>query len=229
MDHRRPLFLRIWGLIALIVGAVWMTASLLLLGQYGWGEPRLQALLVRVTILTAVFLLAGSVLASLTAGRLARRLSALQERVREQSVRGEALIQLLPMAVMTLDRDLRIRKANPAAGMLLGFEESALEGQSLFELMQPATRSDWMARLARIEEIGLALGPLDLVARGGRRLHVEATLDVERDPGNRIHGFTAMLKDQTERLESEQRLTRNLAFHRRLFQSARLGMMVTNP
>lgn len=139
-----------------------------------------------------------------------------EEALRESEARKCAILGSALDAIMDLDDDGRVTELNPAAERMFGCPAEVISGQHLADLVFPAAEREMHRReLARYFATGQ--GPLlnnrvETVAMrsDGTSFPVELAI-THIDLRGRM-GFTAFLRDLTERKRVEQELTR-LAFH----------------
>jgi PAS domain S-box-containing protein len=163
----------------------------------------------------------------------AARAAAEQLRLRAESevlAREQQLAQLLQSAldaILVLDGEMRVVRANPAAGRLFGGDEAALAGAALADILTPESAARVVA-LAR-ELVGRPEGrqhlwiPQDLVARRRDQSVFPAEVTVSRFVRGRDVFFTLILRNADERTEAArqiQRLTQETEYLREVVREA---------
>lgn len=138
-------------------------------------------------------------------GQLARTLSGMMYQLdeRQQALRDSErmmrdLIDKAPVGMLVVDRELRVRQANPAAAALFGCAPRALAGQPIQQRLREA---DAEARL-------LAAPTNAVLVLTGRRLDQEIPLEISCTPfeQNGQGHYLMLLRDIGDRLRAEQRL-----------------------
>jgi two-component system phosphate regulon sensor histidine kinase PhoR len=125
----------------------------------------------------------------------------------ERSDRFDALVRALPLGVMMLDPNTRVRFANRAAGAIFGFDVARVEGVHLIEAV-PSIELERRADAALSGEA--TMGPLIIAAKAGNRHYAvsvypltelsSATADIEE----RITGALVLAEDHTDLLALER-------------------------
>lgn len=132
-----------------------------------------------------------------------------EEQVRHRSLEYEALVAAIPDAILTIDGELVVLQANPAALRLLGGDERPVEGLDLTKLFGESSAAALTSLLwSGFSGVGESLLELE----DGRRLG----LSVARLPGARV---LLVLRDVTRAHQQEQELRRS----RRLASAGRLA------
>jgi PAS domain S-box-containing protein len=113
-------------------------------------------------------------------------------------------------AIVALDERSRILVVNPAAVRLFGRPASDLVGMSIEELMPVRHRASHAAGMARYRTTGIKHIPwegieLPVLARDGREIPCEISFGEFLSNGTRV--FSAVLRDISERVEADARLT----------------------
>jgi len=122
----------------------------------------------------------------------------------------EAILDCAPDAIVVLDEDLRIRKANRAAVRLYGRGIEGLIGTALSDWLPAHDRAPLIAGVARLRQStdGNSEPPpalrrdIRLQAANGRELRVEGTLSALRIGGELL--LVAILRDLSESLQVRQ-------------------------
>jgi len=114
--------------------------------------------------------------------------------------RFDALVRALPLGVLMLDRQIRVRFANRAAASIFGFELSRVSGVHLIEAM-PSIELERRAEAALDGEASMA--PMIVPARSGNRTYAVSAYPLTDDAGA-IIGALILAEDQTELLALER-------------------------
>jgi diguanylate cyclase (GGDEF)-like protein/PAS domain S-box-containing protein len=139
-----------------------------------------------------------------------------EEALRESEIRKCAILGSALDAIMDLDDDGRVTEMNPAAERMFGCESSDLSGRFLADLVfPPSARAMQRQQLAHYFATGE--GPLlnnRIETTAMRRDDTEFPMElaITRIELPNGMGFTAFMRDLTERKRTEHELTR-LAFH----------------
>lgn len=133
--------------------------------------------------------------------------SAQPEREREIPVddRFDALVRALPLGVMMLDRNLRVRFANRAAGVIFGFERARVRNAHIIATI-PSIELEQRAQAALLG--GRSAAPLIVSGKNVNRSYavsvypMSAASDSEDAPD--VSGVLLLAEDQTELLTLER-------------------------
>ncbi|HEX7387923.1 MAG TPA: PAS domain S-box protein [Castellaniella sp.] len=122
---------------------------------------------------------------------------------------AEWIIDQTTDALIYADRAGDIRRWNPAAALLFGFSQEEAIGQNLNLIIPEHLRdAHWAGFDAAMERGQLKLGGRPTLTRGlrkdGRRLYVEMTFALVKDPAGQAVGAVAMARDVTARTEAER-------------------------
>ncbi|HET7564130.1 MAG TPA: PAS domain S-box protein [Gemmatimonadaceae bacterium] len=130
-----------------------------------------------------------------------------EARLREATDVLRAVVDDSPLAIVVLDRDLRITRWNPAAERLLGWTAAEMLGQS-YATMLPDEESGGAAVWHRREEIlhGHTVTNLETKRRRKDGTLIEVSLSVAalRNPQGDVRGFAVIVIDVTEQHRLEQ-------------------------
>ena len=127
----------------------------------------------------------------------------------ESAQLAEWIIAQTTDALIYADRAGDIRRWNPAATALFGFSLNEALGRNLNLVIPEHLReAHWAGFNAAMERGRLKLGGRPTLTRGlrkdGRRLYVEMTFALVKDPLGQAVGAVAMARDVTERTEKER-------------------------
>ena len=144
-----------------------------------------------------------------------------EEALRESEERYRSLVEASPDAVLLTDLDGRILLCNRRAAALHGYETGEeLLGKSSFDLIAPEDRERAMANAMRTVQSG---GVRDVqyrtVGRDGGSFLAEQSASVIRDADGRPRAFTAIVRDVTERKQTEEALQRSEEHFRSLTEN----------
>ena len=114
--------------------------------------------------------------------------------------RFDALVRALPLGVLMLDGQIRVRFANRAAASIFGFDLSRVAGAHLIEAM-PSIELERRAEAALEGEASMA--PMIVPGRPGNRTYAVSTYPLTDDAGATI-GALILAEDQTELLALER-------------------------
>jgi PAS domain S-box-containing protein len=133
--------------------------------------------------------------------------AALRTELHRSRARTTALLQTAPVAVVGLDAELQVSLANDAALTLLGVEGSELLGRPFLDLFT----GPFVDQLGRMLQAGgdrrvlTKASEWRIVRPAGETVPVEMTL--ARTPIDDEVGFTAFLRDITDRVADRERLS----------------------
>lgn len=122
---------------------------------------------------------------------------------------AEWILEQTTDALIYADRAGDIRRWNPAATALFGFSREEAIGQSLNLIIPEHLRdAHWAGFDAAMARGQLKLGGRPTLTRGlrkdGRRLYVEMTFALVKNPEGQAVGAVAMARDVTARTEAER-------------------------
>ena len=122
---------------------------------------------------------------------------------------GELIVEQMSEAVVYSDRHGVIERWNQGAVATFGHEAGEAIGQKL-DLMIPEhlRAAHWRGFDAAIANSALRLNGRPTLTRGlhksGRKLYVEMSFSLVRDPAGNVLGSVAVARDVTERVEREK-------------------------
>ncbi|MDA8098889.1 MAG: PAS domain S-box protein [Nitrospiraceae bacterium] len=146
----------------------------------------------------------------------------------EEGIRQLAsIVQSSDDAIISKDLDGTIRSWNKGAEAIYGYTAAEALGQHVSLLLPPEIPDDTMAILERIR----AGGHVDhyetlRLRKDGRRIYVSLTVSPINSDDGSIIGASAIARDITGRLKSEQELQRASAYNRSLIEAS-LDPLVT--
>lgn len=144
---------------------------------------------------------------------------------------AESVINDSGDAIFTMDADKFIRSWNPAAARIFGWTAGEIVGQPVQRLIP----LDLLAarELEQIDEAVAIHNHLQIVtvrlAKDGRRVPVELTVSVLRDPNGAPIGRCAVLRDITERKQLEEKKLQSERLAVIGAMSAKLAHEIRNP
>ena len=112
-------------------------------------------------------------------------------------------------AIIGVDPDGTIRSRNRGAWVIFGWEPEEIVGQSYIKMMPPEIdAAGELARMTRLLERRGYVNDAEAVrlAKDGRRVLVSVTRTALKNANGRFEGFSAIMRDITERKRMEQRL-----------------------
>jgi PAS domain S-box-containing protein len=118
----------------------------------------------------------------------------------DERARYRELFELAPDAFLLTDESGRVVEANDRASGLLGFDDASLAGTALAEFVDEPHRNAFRESLRELAaSAGRRTAELMVTPRGGRTLHVEATVATvpQRNDGGAL---LWLLRDVTERV-----------------------------
>jgi len=132
--------------------------------------------------------------------------------LRDTEARNRLVVEHAADAIIAIDTDDRILFANPAAGRLTGYGERELLGLRITDLIPERFRERHVAGLRHYLSTGERHmrswrgAPFLLLCRNGVEVPVEVSFGEHRENG--AHRFVGVIRDVSERLQSEQQLQR---------------------
>lgn len=119
-------------------------------------------------------------------------------------------------AIVVADSEGLIRLWNPAATRIFGFSPEEAVGQSLDLIIPERFRARHWAGYREVMRTGQTRYGADVLRvpalhKDGRRVSVAFTVTLLTDPGGRVTGIAAIVRDETARWAEEQALRRRVA------------------
>src|SRR5581483_10842415 len=121
-------------------------------------------------------------------------------------------------AIFMLDENGRVVSWNQGAERVTGYSEAEILGHPSAMLFTPEDRAAQApeAELRRATEVGRALDERWHVRKDGTRFWASGVVTVARDANGVPQGFVKVMRDQTERKETDARLQEALRSARQL-------------
>jgi PAS domain S-box-containing protein len=134
----------------------------------------------------------------------------------EPAVDLEGLVRAAGDAIVVADSEGLIRLWNPAATRIFGFSPEEAVGQSLDLIIPERFRARHWAGYREVMRTGQTRYGADVLRvpalhKDGRRVSVAFTVALLTDPGGRVTGIAAIVRDETARWAEEQALRRRVA------------------
>ena len=122
--------------------------------------------------------------------------------LRESEQRWRNIVEHIPIGVVYVDLDGRIREANPKFCQMLGMDAATLVQRALVELICPEDRQDEVGTLRRMAsgEQSLVRRQLRLVRSDGSTIWVQTVLSLLRDATGQPLHLAGVIEDITEHL-----------------------------
>jgi two-component system, chemotaxis family, CheB/CheR fusion protein len=139
--------------------------------------------------------------------------------LKESEARFRMLVESAhDFAIFMLDENGRVVSWNQGAERVTGFTEADILGQSAAVLFTPEDRVHKVpeAEIRRAAESGRALDERWHLRKDGSRFWASGVLTVALDPNGVPQGFVKIMRDQTERKETDARLQEALRSARQL-------------
>jgi PAS domain S-box-containing protein len=136
-----------------------------------------------------------------------------EKKLQESEARFEGVIQSAMDAIITIDETQRVVLFNGAAERMFGYSAGEALGQSLDRFIPARLRAAHRAHVRAFEATGVTsramgkLGDLLGLRADGREFPIEASISQTAAGGAKL--FTVILRDVTERKETEERLSRS--------------------
>lgn len=150
-----------------------------------------------------------------------------EETLRASEERYRSLVELSPDAIILL-RGGRIILANSAALQLFGAAEPGqLVGSSLFKLLHADGHAPMRQRIhGLLQGHPRRLTEERIIQLNGRLVDVEVSASTFVENGRRVFQF--IMRDISERKAMEQALANSESRYRRLFETARIGLLIVD-
>ena len=136
-----------------------------------------------------------------------------EKKLQESRARFEGVIQSAMDAIITIDETQRVVLFNVAAERMFGYSAADALGQSVDRFIPARLRAAHRAHVRAFEATGVTsramgkLGDLLGLRADGREFPIEASISQTAAGGAKL--FTVILRDITERKETEERLSRS--------------------
>jgi len=129
---------------------------------------------------------------------------------------AERIVRDAPDAIIAADTDGRIVLWNAGAERLFGHPAARALGQSLDLIIpEPFRARHWAGYRAVMQSgatrYGTALLRVPALHQDGRRISVAFTVGLLKDQAGTVEGIFALLRDDTERWQTERQLRQRLA------------------
>ncbi len=129
---------------------------------------------------------------------------------------GERIVGQAADAIIAADTSGKITLWNAAAERLFGYSEAEVLGQGLDIIIPEAQRKrhwDGYGHVMQTGETKYGIHVLRVPAtrKDGTRISIAFTVGLLKDPGGRVEGIFAILRDDTERWETEKDLRKRVA------------------
>jgi PAS domain S-box-containing protein len=142
----------------------------------------------------------------------------------EQAAHLHALVQNIPLAVVMLGDDYRVRMCNPAFEQLFQYRESEIIGANIDNLIAPEDRSEEAARLSQLAVIGQNVR---IITRRRRKDGTCVDVDVHGVPyllNGKLCGGFGIYDDITDRKKAAEALGRLSRQHDLILNSVGEGI-----
>ncbi|MBK8175337.1 MAG: PAS domain S-box protein [Rhodospirillales bacterium] len=173
-------------------------------------------------------LLVASVAAVLASFVLAAGLFAARRALWRAQGRNRAILAAAVDGIVTIDENGTIEGFNPAAERLFGYAAGEVVGRNVRMLMPEPYQSEHDGYLSAYRDTGQAriigIGrEVEGLRKDGSRFPMELSVGESRDRGRRL--FAGVVRDITQRKESEQRLRESESNARAMFETAVDGII----
>ncbi len=150
-------------------------------------------------------------------------------RAEEERARLAAIVENTSDAIIGKDLQGTITSWNRAAETLLGYRAAEVIGRSVTVLFPPDRLEEESAILGRLWK-GESIRQYETVRRckDGRDISVSLTISLVRDKHGRIIGASKILRDISERKQTETKLRESEAQFRNVFEHAGTGIVIVN-
>jgi PAS domain S-box-containing protein len=142
----------------------------------------------------------------------------------EQAAHLHALVENIPLAVVMLGDDYRVRMCNPAFEQLFQYRESEIIGANIDDLIAPEDRSEEAARLSQLAVIGQHVR---ITTRRRRKDGTCVDVDVHGFPyllNGKLYGGFGVYEDIRDRKQAEEALGRLSRQHDLILNSVEEGI-----
>ena len=129
---------------------------------------------------------------------------------------GERIVREAADAVIAADNAGKITLWNAGAERLFGYAEAEAVAQSLDLIIPEAQRKRHWAGYHHVmqtgeTQYGARVLRVPATRKDGSRISIAFTVGLLKDAGGRVEGIFAILRDDTERWETEKELRKRLA------------------
>ena len=150
---------------------------------------------------------------------------------KEQTARAllASIVECSDDAIISTSSSGVILTWNRGAERLLGVAEAQAIGEDASGFVAPVRKSRMLADIEKVFQ-GQTLSDIEGICRraDGQTVHVTATGFPVRDPSGKVVAATAILRDITERLESERKLRTSEERFSEVFEHAPVGMYLAS-
>ena len=135
-------------------------------------------------------------------------------------------------AVISTDKYGVVRYMNPVAEILTGWKMTEANGKHLvdvFNIINEKTREPVENPVEKVIQKGIIVGLANhtlLLSKNGREISIEDSGSPVKDKSGEIIGVVLVFKDQTQARETQIKLTDSEVKYRRLFESAKDGILI---
>jgi PAS domain S-box-containing protein len=150
-----------------------------------------------------------------------------RKQLEEKSKYQAMLLANVNDAIVATDDQDRLTAWNTAAELLYGWQAEEVLGRNELEIMQ----TEWPG--VDVEEMDLAIaekggwrGEVTQVQKNGMRVPVELSSLVIKDEGGKVTGHVSVNRVITERKKAEELIRASEVRYRRLFESAKDGILI---
>jgi PAS domain S-box-containing protein len=147
-----------------------------------------------------------------------------EESLAQSQAQLKGIIDSAMDAVITVDQHQRILMFNPAAEKMFGYAGGEIKGETLERLIPLRFRADHEQHVRRFGATGTtsramgALGALNGLRKDGREFPIEASISQVEIEGKKL--FTAIIRDVTDRVRTEESLRQSEAQIKSIIDSA---------
>jgi PAS domain S-box-containing protein len=129
---------------------------------------------------------------------------------------SERLVREAADAIIAADASGKITLWNAGAARLFGYAEAEAAGQSLDIIIPQAQRKRHWDGYQHVMQTGqtrygTSLLRVPAIRKDGTRISIAFTVGLLQDSGGRVEGIFAILRDDTERWETEKDLRKRVA------------------
>ncbi|MGQ9801457.1 MAG: PAS domain S-box protein [Candidatus Saccharicenans sp.] len=153
---------------------------------------------------------------------------------RETQEEFRTILYSIGDAVMTTDREGRIKLMNPMAEKLTGWKEDEAWGKPLsevFNIINEETRASGEDPVSRVLRIGTTVGLANhtlLISRDGQEIPIADAGAPIRDEYGRISGVVLVFRDQTKERAARQALEESEERYRVVVENSHAGVLIVN-